>query len=479
MPHQQDEPQSADMPPSFKPSNPLPQGSADRSHAQAGRSLSRRTALLGMGSLVLLGGCERVQEVLARREPPLPGRRESILGQGSGALDRKVLINPQISLEPAQDNKFYTHAAGSPHHRAGHFALSSQPQRVWSVRIGDGNARRQRLTSEPVIVDQVVFTLDAKGIVSARSLESGRAFWSRSVMPQFERSGFGGGLAYDSQRLYVTAGLDYTVCLDARTGKILWYQRLAGPSRSTPVAADGKVFIVTLDNRVYALNAGDGKLAWEKNNPDSTTRLLGGSGLAYTNGTVVAAFGNGEVQALSAQSGRRLWDDTFAPLGVADTVLGEIADITAPPVIAGERVYVTSQAGRTAALERRTGRVLWEASLGSRNWPSFSGKHLFLVTESAKLVAMDIDSGAEVWVKDLPSYANANTRRGFIAWHGPTLAGGRLFVGGEDRTMAVVDPLTGRTVADFELSDDIISPAAVANRTMLVLTADGLLHAYR
>ncbi len=439
----------------------------------------RRGALLALAGLALTPGCSRVQELLAPREKPLPGKRQDILIQGDGPLDRRTIANPQVTLEPAQDNKFWTHIAGSPHHRAGHFALSSTPQRAWSVRIGDGNARRQRLTSEPLVIDQVVFTLDAKGIVSARNLKTGRAYWSRSVMPQFESSGFGGALAYDQQRLFVTAGLDYTVCLDARTGKILWYQRLAGPTRSAPVVGDGRVFMVTLDNRIYALNASDGSLAWEKNNPDTVTRLLGGSGLTYANGTVVAALGNGEVQALSPATGRRIWDDTFAPLGVADTVLGEIADITAPPIIAGERVYVTSQAGRTAALELRTGRVVWEASVGSRNWPAFTGKHMFLVTENAKLVAVDIDTGAEVWVKDLPSYANKRTRRGFIAWHGPTLAGGRLFIGGENRKMVVVDPLTGRTVADFELSDDIISSAVVANRTMLVLTADGLLHAYR
>lgn len=456
-----------------------------RSDAKAGLNraetpgITRRAALVGITAVLTTSGCAQVQELLAPNKERLPGKRQSILEQGTSARDRKAVVNPQISLEPAQANKFWTHTAGSPHHRAGHFALSAQPQRVWSVRIGDGNARRQRLTSEPLIIDKVVFTIDAKGIVSARNLENGRSYWSRSVMPQFESSGFGGSLAYDSQRLYVTAGLDYTVCLDARTGKILWYQRLAGPSRSAPVVADGRVFIVTLDNRLYTLKSDDGTLLWEKKNPDSTTRLLGGSGIAYANNTVIAAFGNGEVHALSAQNGRRMWEDTFAPLGVADTVLGEIADITAAPIIAGERVYITSQAGRTAALELRTGRVLWEASIGSRNWPSFSGKHLFLITENAKLVAIDTDTGAEIWVKDLPSYANVRTRRGFIAWHGPTLAGGRLFMGGEDRNMAVVDPLTGRTVADFELSDDIISPPAVANRTMLVLTADGLLHAYR
>ncbi len=441
--------------------------------------LGRRGVVFALAGLTLTTGCARVQELLAPREKPLPGKRQDILTQGDGPLDRKTIVNPQVTLEPVQENKFWTHVAGSPHHRAGHFALSSTPQRAWSVRIGDGNARRQRLTSEPLVIDQVVFTLDAKGIVSARNLETGQAYWSRSVMPQFERSGFGGALAYDEQRLFVTAGLDYTVCLDARTGKILWYQRLAGPTRSAPVVSDGRVFMVTLDNRIYALDVSDGSLIWEKNNPDSVTRLLGGSGLAYANGTVVAALGNGEVHALSPATGRRIWDDTFAPLGVADTVLGEIADITAPPIIAGDRVFITSQAGRTAALDLRTGRVQWESSVGSRNWPAFTGKHMFLVTENAKLVAVDIDTGAAVWIKDLPSYANKRTRRGFIAWHGPTLAGGRLFMGGENRTMAVVDPLSGRTVADFELSDDIISSAVVANRTMLVLTADGLLHAYR
>ena len=112
---------------------------------------------------------------------------------------------------------------------------------------------------------------------------------------------------------------------------------------------------------------------------------------------------------------------------MADTVLGEISDITAAPSIYKDRVFITTQAGRSAALQLENGNLLWESSFGSRNSLAFSGNHFFILSEDAKLMAVDIDSGGEIWVKALPRYDFEPTRRGFIAWHGPLLAGVELF----------------------------------------------------
>jgi quinohemoprotein ethanol dehydrogenase len=86
-----------------------------------------------------------------------------------------------------------------------------------------------------------------------------------------------------------------------------------GYSASTPIMADGKLFITTGHSHIRALDAATGNLVWEY---DGGTRQRaknplhfgwGNRGVAYSDGKVVLATTDGYVVALDADTGKEAW----------------------------------------------------------------------------------------------------------------------------------------------------------------------------
>ena len=69
---------------------------------------------------------------------------------------------------------------------------------------------------------------------------------------------------------------DSVTAYSTRTGMELWRFYSNGPVRFAPIASDGRVFFVSDDGFLYALNAKDGKLIWKvKGGPDQRRLILG------------------------------------------------------------------------------------------------------------------------------------------------------------------------------------------------------------
>ena len=62
-------------------------------------------------------------------------------------------------------------------------------------------------------------------------------------------------LYYDGL-LYVTNEVGIVTCADAETGKTVWRQRLGGIFFASPVAADGKIYMVSETGETFVLRAG-------------------------------------------------------------------------------------------------------------------------------------------------------------------------------------------------------------------------------
>jgi outer membrane protein assembly factor BamB len=56
--------------------------------------------------------------------------------------------------------------------------------------------------------------------------------------------------------LYLFADTGFATCLDARTGKELWAQRLRGNFWSSPLSVDGKIYVGSEEGKVYVLQPG-------------------------------------------------------------------------------------------------------------------------------------------------------------------------------------------------------------------------------
>ena len=135
--------------------------------------------------------------------------------------------------------------------------------------------------------------------------------------------------------------------------------------------------------------------------------------------------------------------------------------------------------GLLAALDLRSGRRVWQRDIAGANTPWIAGDFMFLVDSEQKVGAIDKNDGTVHWVEDLPRFNNPKRTRGLITWYGPSLVGGKLVLVSDKGKMAVLDPISGALVTSTNLPDTASMAPVAAQGTVLVLTDDATLTAYK
>ena len=163
--------------------------------------------------------------------------------------------------------------------------------------------------------------------------------------------------------------------------KLAWHFDLEpGYSPTTPLMAEGKVFITTGHSLIRALDAESGKLIWEY---DGGTRQRatsslglgwGNKGIAYDGGRVFLVTTDGFVVALDAKTGREAWKVQDAP---AD---GMPRQYNGPPRAFGGKVIIgfgggdmSPARGFVTAYDAKTGQRAWRVYTVPGDEPNSAG----------------------------------------------------------------------------------------------------------
>ena len=223
---------------------------------------------------------------------------------------------------------------------------------AWTASIGKGSGKGGRLGGGPVVADGKVFTMDTLGTVRAFDGASGGQIWSARFgeVGDNRASIYGGGVAYDGGRVYATNGLGYVAALDATNGAAVWTVRPGGPLRGEPSVADGAVYVMSQDNQIYSLKAADGSTNWSNAAALEIAGVFGAAAPSIGQGTVVAGFSSGELNAYRYENGRQVWQDALARTSITTSV-ASLSDIDADAVIDNGAVYAVGQGGRMVALD--------------------------------------------------------------------------------------------------------------------------------
>lgn len=369
---------------------------------------------------------------------------------------------------------------GNAAHSIQHLEISDTLSLAWRLNIGRGNGKYQRVIGGPVAANGRVFTLDVEGDVFAVSLATGKLLWSAEFRNPDERSnvGFGGGVAYANGVVYATSGFGFLAAFDATSGRELWRYNAGVPFRGAPTVDAGRVFAVTHDNQMLAINAADGTRIWDQVGIAENAGMLGAATPAYDNGTVIIALSSGELIALLGGNGRILWQDTLSSSRRL-TPLATLADIDGEPVIDRGKVYALSHAGSMVAIDMRSGERSWEADIAGVNMPWIAGNFAFLTTIDGQVVSVTLGDGKVRWVSQLQRFLDQDKRRNLIKWNGPVLAGNRLLVTSTHGYALSLSPYTGEVLSGIELPAGSSTAPIVVDGTFIVLTDEGELLAYR
>lgn len=443
------------------------------------KQLTRIAASLAL--VLALSSCAKVKSMFSDEDltPPLKGERISVLQLQNDLVPNPELKDETVELPDAWVNQFWPQRGGYPNHALGQLELGDKLERVWKASIGGGGDKRNPLTATPVVAENTVYALDSEGLLSAFSLQDGKRKWRESIVPKKNEDdgAVGGGLAYASGRLFATNGYKYLQALNPATGAQVWRAELPAPVRSAPTVMDDRVYAVTLDNRLAVFNAKDGTPLWDYAGVSETTNLLGSASPAADATLVVLPLSSGEIFGLRPENGQIAWEDNLSAVRRNGSI-DSISDIKALPVIDQNVVYAASFSGRMVALDQVTGSRIWQREIGSTETPWAAGDTVYVVSSDQQMIALTRAAGEVRWITPLPRFEDGD-REQPVVWSGPVLAGGRLIAVSSDGNMVEVSPQDGKILRKQELGGNATLPPLVANQTLIVLTTDGVLRAYR
>ena len=445
------------------------------------------------GPFGLFGGGDDDDEEEVSEEGAEAENRLSIL-----AFEETLQADPRyagssVDVPPSYKNLSWPQPGGEADHTLHHLSGDVELETAWKASVGKASARRARLTAPPVAADGRLFVTDAEATITAFDIESGDEIWRTELAPKIREKfrirdiffrpkpsqiGFGGGVAYDDGRVYVTSGFGFIAALDADTGEELWRNPTSAPVRTPPTAHRGLVFYVTITNELSALDEETGEKAWSFQSFEENARILSSASPAAAGDLIVAPFSSGEVVAFLSGTGRPVWNDTLARSANL-TALATLNDIAGSPVIDRGLVYVVSHAGRLTAIDIRTGGRVWETPIAGLQMPWVAGDYIFIVSVEGELVCLSRADGAIIWISQLRRYENEKKKKGRIAWAGPVLVGDHLILVSTLGEVVKVSVQDGVVVDKAKVSGGSIVSPIVADETIFVLTETGRLYAMR
>jgi outer membrane protein assembly factor BamB len=372
--------------------------------------------------------------------------------------------------------------------------------------------------------------------------------WNESgIMEIFPKSGLaiawrtpikGGyaGPAVADGRVYVsdfttvlnTKGTERILCLDEKTGRILWSQSwdadyiglmqtyAVGP-RATPTVDGDRVYVLGAKGALLCLNVKTGEILWKKDfvkEYDTQVPVWGMTGGPLVDGdrviTITGGSGNAEVMAFDKRSGKEIWrslsSDGGEP-GYAQPIIFEAAgarqlivwrpqaiDSLDPatgkrnweqpfkmhmnlnpgtPVLHDTRLLMSSFYNGSILLDIAKPQPvkLWQGKSGSEidtdglhsliSTPVFDGDYIYGICSYGQLRCLRASTGERVWETQAVTMEKARWATGFIVRHGD-----RYFIN-NDRGDLIIAKLTPEGYQELSRTKLITPTSNSGNRREL------------
>ena len=215
-----------------------------------------------------------------------------------------------------------------------------------------------------------------------------------------------GGLALDESNnlLFATAGkVLYSINTQdlitriqnkdssVKTSKLI---ETGGDLWSTPLFANGKVYVGSLDGNLYAVDPTSGKEQW---------RFNAGKGIVskpeISSGTIYVGGFGGQLFAVDASTGSQKW------------AFKAESWVWSRPVVANGKVYFGDFEGNLYALDPSNGEQTWSNNLGKgpiRSAVAVTSSTVVIATESGWLVGLSSDGKDKRWEKKIGTSINAD-----------------------------------------------------------------------
>lgn len=330
---------------------------------------------------------------------------------------------------------------------------------LWQARVGEA----EDFQFSPVVEAGYAYVASADGQVLKLDATNGAQVWHANAGEKLSGGvGVGGSLVLVGTQKGAIYAYDIA-------GKLQWKSKLSSEVLSAPKYFDGTVIVRTGDSRIYGINANDGSRKWVYDRATPSLTLRSSAGLVVDSGAVYAGFAGGKLIALRADNGKLLWEASVAqPKGV--TEIERIADITSLPVVDGPLIYAVAYQGRIAAVDRLTGRVVWNRDISSLTGLNVEDGRIFVSHAAGSIYALDYTTGKTFWRQAALKNRQLTT---------PIPMGSLIAVGDLEGYVHFLNRDDGALASRFKMNNSPVMAqmALINSTTVLAQTRDGGIYA--
>lgn len=347
-----------------------------------------------------------------------------------------------------------------------------EPIVLWEESVGDGSGDYfSRL--KPIVAYDNVYSASRAGDVIAFDQKTGKVLWQvdlsninkdRSFWDSRVSALLSGGPAAGLNKIFIGSENGKLYALDAQTGELVWEVSIKGEIINAPAIDSGVVVVNSASGIMKAFNADNGEELWKVEQDVPALTLRGISTPVIASGGVLIGTGKGGVNVYLLDKGQQGWSTEIGePTG--STELERVIDVDTAPVVFGDKIYAVSSRGNLAAIELKSGRILWKRQYSSYRQISIYRNTIFLTNLRGHVYAIDRVNGIERWSN------LALTNRGVT---GPAVIDDYVVVGDFEGYLHWLDQDTGDLVARYEVDGSgIHSTPTVVDNVLYSQSRDG------
>jgi parallel beta-helix repeat protein len=248
-------------------------------------------------------------------------------------------------------------------------------------------------------------------------------------------------------KMYIGSLDGKVYCLNDTTGAFIWsFTADAAIERSSPAVVDGKVYFGSVDFKVYCLDATSGTLVWSY-----TTGSQVISSPAVYDGKVYIGSADREVYCLNATSGVFIWSYTTG--GYVDS-----------PAVFDDKVYIGSWDSKVYCLNASTGAPIWSYTTGNtiNSAPTIVGGKVYIGSWDRNIYCLDATTGVPIW-----SYTTGGNVDST-----PAVFDDKVYIGSWDSKVYCLNASTGAPIWSYTTGSYVDSSAAVVEGKVYIGSQD-------
>ncbi|HET8732043.1 MAG TPA: outer membrane protein assembly factor BamB [Moraxellaceae bacterium] len=341
-------------------------------------------------------------------------------------------------------------------------------RKQWSVRVGEGVGEENvRLT--PVVGEQHVAAASRDGVVVLVDRATGKPVWRHKTGLALV-----GGPALGYGMVAVATAKGELVAYSETDGAEKWRAALGATAVSAPAIASDTVVVLAGDGVVHALAREDGAARWTYNTSVPPLSLHGNAAPLLADNRVYVASAAGKIARIDLTTGIPDWELRVATNN-GRTELERMNDIVADMIRVGDgELYSVGFQSQLTRTDIEAGRRQWTYDTSSVNDLAEGLGNIFLTDFDGNVLAVDRATGKSVWKQ--PDFAWRHLTN-------PVVLRSLLAVGDEEGSVHLLSQVDGtvqgrRSVGGSWFSDSPLVSLMARDDVLYAWDADGRLSAW-